>query len=382
MRVHVSALPAVLAVVLAVTPAGGAAAQELAPPPPAVSALAEGWRLLAKGDAEAAGQAAWKVLGQDQHMAGALALAVEAGIARGGSSAGLSAYEKWLGSRRVDEPQTLRRVARAMLVEFVSRERSGQLRLDALKALAADGDPQAALRLEEAAAANQFGEIRALASLGNERAVNRLIAQLESQPGSKTLVIDALGESGSKAAVPHLRALLADPSDLNRASAADALGRLDATEAIPQVRALLQDPVFTVRLKAAGALLRLNDSSGLSLLNELAASEHGGVRVAAARELASQPDMTWQGFVRGLTSDPDPVVRLEAARLIAPYDQALARAVLDALMHDENLGIREAASGVLVDRVAGDFATLRRLLRSGDDLTRGKAAARILELTR
>ena len=61
-----------------------------------------------------------------------------------------------------------------------------------------------------------------------------------------------------------------------------------------------------------------------------------------AREMASQPDGNWQGIVRALTSDPDPAVRLEAARLIAPYDQPLARSVLDTLMRDDNLGIREA----------------------------------------
>jgi len=51
-------------------------------------------------------------------------------------------------------------------------------------------------------------------------------------------------------------------------------------------------------------------------------------------------------------------------------------------MQDSNIGIREAASGVLVEGVASDFATLRTLLRSGDLVVRVKAAGRILELTR
>ena len=76
------------------------------------------------------------------------------------------------------------------------------------------------------------------------------------------------------------------------------------------------------------------------------------------------------------------MVRLEAARLIAPFDQALANGTLDALTRDANIAIREAASAVLVERVASDFATLRGLLRSGDIAVRVKAAARILELTR
>jgi len=137
-----------------------------------------------------------------------------------------------------------------------------------------------------------------------------------------------------------------------------------------------------VKLKAAGALFRMNDSSGLALLTELTQSEHAAIRIAAARELASQPDVAWQALVRNLISDPDPVVRLEAAKLIAPYDQALAKQVVDALMQDGNIAVRQAASGAMVEGIAADFPTLRRLLRSGDILIRVRAAARILELTR
>ena len=76
------------------------------------------------------------------------------------------------------------------------------------------------------------------------------------------------------------------------------------------------------------------------------------------------------------------MVRMEAARLIAPYDQPLASSVLEALMRDGNIGIREEASTIFVERVAGDFRALRGLLRSGDVGVRVQAAARILELTR
>ncbi len=357
-------------------------AQDQVPAPAGAAILAEGWALLAKGDAAGAALIAWQALARDQHSAAALVLAVDADLARGGASAGLNTYEKWLGSRRVDDAYVLRRVARAMLAESSGKQPNAKAALEALKALAADGDQEAAASLELAAFSNGFGETRALASMGNERAVNILIAQLGSFPGSKTPIIDALGDSGSKLPVPHLKALLSDQNDLNRAAAADALGRLGATEAIPQLRPLLNDQIFMVKLKAAGALFRLNDSSGLPLLTDIAASEHAAIRVAAARELASQPDTLWQSLVRTLTSDPDPVVRLEAARLIAPYDQPLAKSVLDALMRDGNIGIREAATGVLVERVASDFATLRALLGSSDVATRVKAAGRILELTR
>jgi HEAT repeat protein len=344
--------------------------------------LAQGWALLAKGDAAAAALAASQELLRNPHSAAALTLAVDADLARGGPAAALTTYEKWLGSRRVDEAYSLRRIARAILFEATGKQPNVLARLEALKALAEDGEAAAAAALELASASNAFGETRALASMGNEAAVKRLLAQLDTMPGGKAVIIDALGESGSKLAVPALTTLLTDPNDLNRAAAAAALGRIGATDVIPQLKALLNEKFVAVRLKAAGALFRLNDPSGQSLLVELSNSEHAAIRVAAARELASQPDAAWQGLVRTLATDPDPTVRLEAARLIAPYDQALAKSVLDALMRDDNIGIREAASTVLVERVANDFATLRTLLRSGDIAVRVKASARILELTR
>ena len=337
--------------------------------------------LLAKGDAAAAALKASQELARDPRSLAALILAVDAELARGGASAALGTYEKWLGNRRVDAAYLLRYVARAFLVESSGPPASGA-RVEALVALAADGDQDAASKLEQAMSSNGFAETRALATMGSTRAVKALIAQLDAMPGSKSPIISALGASGSLLAVPKLKTLLADPNDVNRAAAAEALGRLGATDTIPVLTPLLKDQVFTVRLKAAGALYRLNDSSGVSLLMELTASEHAAIRVAAAAELAAHPDPGWQNLVRGLMNDPDPLVRLEAARLIAPFDQALADETLAALMRDGNIAVREAASGVLVERVASDFATLRGLLRSGDLVVRVKAAARILELTR
>ena len=372
----------VFAIALLATLPAAARAQDQVSARAEAATLAEGWALLAKGDAGGAAVIAWQQLARNQNNTAALVLAVDADLARGGASGGLTTYEKWLGSRRLDDAYVLRRVARALLVESSGKQPNASARLEALKQLAADGDQAAAATLEQAASTNGFGETRALASMGNEQAVDQLIARLNSMPGSKTPVIDALGDSGSRRAVPPLKALLSDPNDVNRAAAADALGRLGAVDATPQIRPLLNDQVFMVRLKAAGALFRLSDSSGVSLLMELTSSEHAGIRVAAARELAPQPDTAWQSLVRSLANDPDPMVRLEAARLIAPYDQPLANSVLDALMRDNNIGIREAASDVLVERVASNFATLRALLRSGDVAVRVKAAGRILELTR
>jgi hypothetical protein len=369
-------------VVLSACLASGVVAQESRTSNSETEQLARGWALLAKGDAGAAASVAAQVIARNKLNASALTLAVDAELSRSGPAEALGTYETWLGSRRVDEPYVLRAIARGMLVAASTQRTNARARLEALSALAADGDLQAAATLEQAAATNSFGETRELATLGNEGAVKRLIAQLQSMPGGKATIIEALGSSRSKLAIEPLKTLLSDASDINRAAAAEALGKLGARDAIPQLQALLKDRMFSVKLKAAGALYLLGDSSGLPFLMEAAASEHAAVRVAAARELSAQPDENWKAMVRVLANDPDPVVRLEAARLIAPYDPALARTVLDGLMRSDNVGLRESASSVLAERVAGDFATLRGMLRSGDVGVRALAAGRILELTR
>lgn len=370
-------------VLVCVSLVGAPVASAQAPPQSSEAAvLAEGWSKLAKGDAAGAAQVAQAAIARDPRSAAALVLAVDADLARGGASTALDTYERWLGNRRVDDAHVLRRIARVVLVEASTKtQQNAAARIEALQALAADGDSNAEDTLQRAAFSGQFGETRALAAIGDDRAVRMLTDQLGTAI-DKTPIINALAGSHNKLAIPPLIGVLSDRTDVNRAAAADALGRLGATEAIPQLRALLKDQFFPVRLKAAGALFRLNDSSGIALLTELTQNEHAAVRVAAAAEMASQPDPTWQTVVKGLTSDPDPVVRLNAAKLIAPYDRDLAERVVNALMHDDNLAIREVAAGALVDQVATDFATLRRLIRSGDVSVRAKAAGRILELTR
>jgi HEAT repeat protein len=343
--------------------------------------LSRGWGLIAKGDAAGASALAARALAADRHSSPALGLAIEADLLLGGASRALATYERWLGTRALEDAYALRKIAGSVLREAV-KGGDGAARHEALVALMGDGDPGAAAALQQGAKNGTFRDVSAMAAAGDERSLAVLLSQLHSTPGSKTAVIAAIAAAGNRAAIPQLIPLLKDPRDVNRAAAADALGQLGANEAIPQLKALLEDQFFIVKLKAAGALYRLNDSSGLAVLTEVARSEHASIRVAGAREMASHPDLAWQSQVRTLTEDPDPVVRLEAARLIAPYDQPLAKRVLDGLLADANLGIREAAAEVIVDRVAADVATLRKLLKSGDGRIRVGAAGRILELTR
>ena len=76
------------------------------------------------------------------------------------------------------------------------------------------------------------------------------------------------------------------------------------------------------------------------------------------------------------------MVRIGAARLLGKHDPGAAMWALQSLTNDENLAIREEAQRVLPEAIGGDFAELRRYLRSADTDTRVRAAIRIVELTR
>jgi HEAT repeat protein len=346
-------------------------------PTPEAAALAQGWVLLAEGKYDEASRAARTISSRFPRSAAALALVVETDIAHRGATTALDSYEAWVGKRPHEEPAALRRIARAFLYEWGRQTRDGASRSDALVALAEDGEPDA-LALIAAGGAG----VNVRARLGDQQAIDTLVARVHAAPGPKVGEIQVLAETGNRRAAPGLLAVLNDPMAENKAAAAAALGKLGYHEAAPALRELLQDPRGSVRVAAAGALFQLGDTSGVSVLEELAASEHATIRRSAALLMASQPTEAWKGLVRGLATDEDAAIRLDAARLIAPHDPELARSLFDRLMADSNPAVQEQAALALAESPVSSLAELRAQLRSGAGLVKVRAAARILGLTR
>jgi HEAT repeat protein len=372
-------------IVLAAT--GTASAQPPPMPPSAIRAdeaaqLASGWALVTEGKHAEAAQLAAQVLTRNPRSVPALSLLIEADIARAGSTTALASYESWLGHRTLEEPGVLRRIARAALQEWARQDRDLKARAEAFKALVAEGDPDAMTALTASANGGGDNDLRVLAGLGNEPAIDRIASQLKAATGSKMREIRVLGESRSPRAAPVLVPVLSDPDPANRAEAAEALGKLGRTDVVPHLKALLSDPHGPVRLSAAGALYRLGDKSGEPMLRELAASQSFADRRAAALLLASQPDEPWKQLVRGLAAAPDAPTRLEAARLLVDHDPEFARSIFDGLRADDNLAIREESDLVLAQSPLSGFAALRQYLRSGPGLVKVRAAARLLVFTR
>ena len=380
-----------LLLMLGAVPAPGLAQPPTTPPPPKAGAIGveeatavtQGWALLAQGLFDEAAKRAAQVLASYPKSAAVLALAVEAEIARSGSRAGLDQYERWLGARALEEPSVVRRIAVALLHEMVADGPRDAASLEALRALAADGDESASAALSDGIEAGNVPEVRALASLGNEAAVKTLIAQLNGGAGNATSTIEALARSGSRLAVAPLTARLQDRSPEIRGAAVEGLGALgDLYDLVDRIKPLLADTVGYVRIRAAAALFRLGDMSGLSMLQDLWSAEAPQSRLIAAQAMASQPDALWMDQVRRLTSATEAEIRVGAARLIAPHDPELARRVIDQGMADRNPAVREMATEALTEVVATDLRSLRHLLRLPDRLARARAAGRILALVR
>ena len=130
----------------------------------------------------------------------------------------------------------------ALLKEAATQSTPAAARLEALRALAADGDGAAAAELSAAATAGGGAERRLLASIGNERAINDLITDLKKGTGNATSIIETLGQSGSKAAIPALVDSLRSPSPEIRGAAVESLGKLGNTLAaydlVPRIKPL------------------------------------------------------------------------------------------------------------------------------------------------
>ena len=236
--------------------------------------------------------------------AGPLAV-VDATIASAGATAALGQVQAWLGSRPLDEPLVVRRIAHAMLWEEGSQQQDALARMEALRALAGDGDQAAASELARAVSPADGAQSRAAAATGNARAVPSLIDELNN-PGSPVTTINALGASGSPQAIPPLEGLLKDDRIEVRAAAAEALGRIGSRDVVTQVKPMLSDHNVFVRTKAAEALLRLDDESGLAMLEQMLQDPDSEIRLSAAEALASRADSAWQSAVYQLLQDEDP----------------------------------------------------------------------------
>ena len=131
---------------------------------------------------------------------------------RGGARQGSRTTRSGSAAAKSMRPYVLRYVAGRCSWRPSNQQTGDGIAIDALVALAADGDQDAAIDARtRRCRSRRSRRRRALASMGSTQAVKALIAQLDSTPGSKTPVINALGASGTSWRCRLSKALLADP---------------------------------------------------------------------------------------------------------------------------------------------------------------------------
>jgi HEAT repeat protein len=364
------------------TPPGVPAAAINPAKPDDVTQVTQGWLLLSQGSAAAAADRARDVLSRSPYSPAASALAIEADIARGGSAAGLTEYERLLGARAFEEPLLLRRIGQALLREAAAQTADYRSRLTALRALSAAGDAAATGELSAAMATGNDSAARLLAETGNPEAIKRLIDGMNTRIVDPVSALASLSKTRNTPTVTLAIELLDDPRSEVRGAAIDALAKMRAREAAPKLRALLKDDRPFIRIGAASALLAMGDETGLPLIQELTTSESPEARLDAAEALSDRKDAAWVEMVRKLTSAPEPEVRVRAARLIAGMDPQLAESVLAGIRADPNPAVRSLAAGVALEEASSDLRALRRLMHSSSLEQRVLAAERVLAVSR
>ncbi|HGN1917983.1 TPA: HEAT repeat domain-containing protein, partial [Pseudomonas aeruginosa] len=179
-----------------------------------------------------------------------------------------------------------------------------ELRLEesAVPALAALGDPQAAVRREAVAVLGWLRHQPALAELAR-------LASADVDPEVRRAATGALGLSREVTVLPALCAALADAQWQVREEAATTLGKLGREEAGEPLLKALADDYWQVRLRAARALGRLRHRPAREALEALLGHPIGNLRKEAALALGELADPASAQALRVAEGDGDPEVR-------------------------------------------------------------------------
>lgn len=181
----------------------------------------------------------------------------------------------------------------------------------------------------------------------------------------RMLAARAFCELQDSRAIPHLIDLLQDICPLVRVSAAYALGRNTSTAAVEPLIAVLEDDWNGyVRKGAVWALGNCHDSRALTPLLQALKYDISAVRLWAASSLPQVAKLNYGHIVvtiprliESLRRDPVPAVRSNCAWAVGqlcrelPVNVVYATAIdalIEALVEDEDLGVKEDARGALL----------------------------------
>jgi HEAT repeat protein len=186
-----------------------------------------------------------------------------------------------------------------------------------------------------------------------------------SETPQRMLAARAFCELQDERAIPHLIRLLTDICPLVRVSAAYALGRNTSPDAVdPLIAALNSDWNGYVRKGVVWALGNCRDRRSVASLVHALKTDISAVRLWTASSLAQVAKLEYEDIIsaippliESLRRDPVAAVRSNCAWSIGqlcrelPLNVIYATAIdalLEALVEDEDLGVKEDAKGALL----------------------------------
>lgn len=193
-----------------------------------------------------------------------------------------------------------------------------------------------------------------------------MLALLESSdPSQRTIAARAFSEIRDERAIPHLIRLLTDICPLVRVSAAYGLGRNTSAEAVePLIEQYYKDWNGYARKGIVWALGNCRDRRSVGLLVKALKTDISAVRLWAASGLAQIAHLAYEDvivtippLIEGLRRDAVPAVRSNCAWALGQLARELPSnvvyattidALLEALVEDEELGVKEDAKDALL----------------------------------
>lgn len=237
--------------------------------------------------------------------------------------------------------------------------------------------------------------VRALAGIGDERAIDLLIEILESwnvhavqeaikglgligSPRAIQPLIDvfrhdwddtetytawqkattALATIGEPAFQPLLRALKDEDGNV-RQEVVEALGKLRDPRTLGPLIHALQDEQDAVRTSAADALAKLGDKRAIEPLIALLSDEHWLVRIRALSALRKLGGLSMFDYVVGALDDHDPKVREAAIGALGELQDTRVQDILLGALKDPDSCVRSTA--ILILGKIGDERALPAL---------------------
>ena len=234
------------------------------------------------------------------------------------------------------------------------RDENAEVRSAAVQALGQLGSRLAIPGLI-AALGDENGNVRyraaeALSEIRDPRSVEPLRAALaDSVPRVRRYAASALGRSGDPRASSFIMALFDDEQAEVRRTAVRIVGRLKSPDAVGPLTAALNDPDDDVRGYAIQALSAIADTRAVAPIIEAANDDSADVRTAAIRALGQFGDPSAVGPLMNALGDSSPRVRGAAIRSLRELKAAQAVPAIIERLQDESADVRSLAVRTLAD---------------------------------